>query len=273
MPINIKYIVIFVIFIFLIFIAYNFYETNNKIDQSNYLENSQILPTILTDQKIPKIIIQTWKNDTVPQRYVKLINTIKETNPDYEYKFFTDETIEVFFKQFYPEYYNTYLNLPVKIQRIDFFRYVAVYHFGGFYMDLDMRGIKPLDDLLHYDCVFPIDELITKQMCNNYRYKPFCDKGYYYLLGQYAFGARPKHPFIKLLIENIHQKLYKLIKNIDLNSEHYVYNSTGPDYVTNAYINYSDNKDIFILNNGKRQYFGDYAQHHFFGTWKVNPNN
>jgi mannosyltransferase OCH1-like enzyme len=109
----IKYIVIFVLFIFLIFIAYKLYEINNKIDLSNYLENSQIIPTLLTDQKIPKIIIQTWKTDTVPQRYMKLINTIKETNPDYDYKFFTDETIEDFFKQFYPEYYNTYLNLPL----------------------------------------------------------------------------------------------------------------------------------------------------------------
>jgi mannosyltransferase OCH1-like enzyme len=256
---------ILILFIIL-FIIYQYYE-NIKSSIGNILGNTTST-VVFEKHSIPKIIIQTWKTNSVPERYMQLINSIKKSNPDYQHLFFTDNDIEDFLKQNYPEYYQTYLNLPIKIQRIDFFRYIAVYHYGGFYMDLDMLCLKPFDDLLKYGCVFPIDELIGNNMCNLRRYKPFCDKGYYYLLGQYAFAAAPKHPFIKSLIDKIHTNINKYIKYVNFDSEDYVYKTTGPDFVTELYINYKEKDDIFVVNNGKRQYFGDYAKHMFFGTWK-----
>ena len=252
--------------IIICFILY--YNNNNK---KNIIDN--VLTTIKDtfSQKIPKIIIQTWKNNEIPTKYLPLINTIKNLNPDYEYKFFTDQDIEIFLKTYYNKYYRTYLSLPIKIQKIDFFRYIAVYHYGGFYMDLDMNAIKNFDELLPYSCVFPVDEIINKNMSKLPRYKPFCDKNYYYLLGQYAFAASPKHPFIKKLIDNIHNNIHQLIYNAN-KSEIYVYKSTGPDYVTDIYINYNDKADIKILHNNKRQYFGDYAVHNYFGSWKNNKS-
>jgi len=259
------YLLIILVILILIFIVYKLYELNNKIDHNTGLDISQ---KINSKTKIPKIIIQTWKNDQIPPQYAMLIDSIRKSNPDYKYLFFTDETIIQFFQTNYPEYYQTYLNLPIKIQRIDFFRYIAVYHYGGFYMDLDMTGLKSFDDLLNHDCIFPIDEFIQQNMCKMRRYKPFCDKGYYYLLGQYAFAASPKHPFIKSLIDNIHNNINKHIKNVNFESEDYVYKTTGPDFVTEMYMNYANQKEVFVLNNGRRQYFGDYAKHNYFGTWK-----
>jgi len=255
-----------IILIILFFIVYQLYKLNGS-DLVNY-KNTSTSVVSYEKQNIPKIIIQTWKTNTVPQRYMQLIESIKKYNPDYEFLFFTDNDIEQFLKSFYPEYYQTNLNLPIKIQRIDFFRYIAVYHYGGFYMDLDMLCLKPLDDLLKYSCVFPVDEFISRPMCKINRYKSFCDRGYYYLLGQYAFAACPKHPFIKTLVDNIHTNVNRYIKMVNFNSEDYVYKTTGPDYVTDLYIDYEDKDDIFVVNNGRRQYFGDYAKHNYFGTWK-----
>jgi hypothetical protein len=95
----------------------------------------------------------------------------------------------------------------------------------------------------------------------------------YFLLGQYAFGAKPKDPFIKLLIDTIHLNIEQTIKqyNTSSNKEIYVYVTTGPDFVSNLYMNYSNKNSIKILHNGKRQYFGKYAQHNFFGSWKQKP--
>jgi mannosyltransferase OCH1-like enzyme len=135
-------------------------------------------------------------------------------------------------------------------------------------MDLDMNCIKSFDNLLKYTCIFPVDEFINKNMCNLPRYKTFCDNGYYYLLGQYAFGAKAKHPFIKKLIDSIHKNIRTYNNYVNHQSEEYVYKTTGPDFVTSLYINYPEKEDIFILNNGRRQYFGDYAKHNYFGTWK-----
>lgn len=254
----------------------NQYNKNNNLvnNDNNLLLNKEILNikdntnSLINKNGIPKIIIQTWKSNTVSQRYMKLINSVKENNPHYKYLFFTDDDIENFFKMYYPDYFVTYLRLPIIIQRIDFFRYVAVYHFGGIYLDLDMKVFLPFDEILNNSCVFPIDEYIDINFCKNNRYKPYCDNGQEFLLGQYAFAAEPKHPFIKLLIDKIHERIEYYIQHVDYSSEDYIYKTTGPDFVTDIYMDYQNKNTITILDNGKRQYFGDYARHNYFGTWK-----
>lgn len=245
------------IILFIIIIIFIIKNKNNK--------------TIESFETIPKIIIQTWKDNNIPKRYEKLILSLKKHNPNYKYMFFSDNDIEEFLKTHYPKYYETFLKLPVIIQKIDFFRYIAIYHYGGFYFDLDIECYKNFDDLLNYECIFGIDTYINKYlMCNIERFKYFCKNPY--LVGQYAFGAKPKNAFIKLLIDNIHnnidiigEKYYKLNDKKNLN---YVYDTTGPDYVSKIYYNYNYSDKITILDNGKKQYFGDYARHKFMGTWK-----
>jgi len=263
---KIYYILILIIFIFLMLHYINYQLSLNKmISYENFDNNS-----------IPRIIIQTWKSNNIPFKYKNDIASVKKHNKNYEYKFFSDEDIEIFLKKYYPELFKTYQKLPVVIQKIDFFRYVAVYHFGGFYFDLDMLAYYPLDDLLTYDSVFPVDMNINKQKCNKPRYKDYCDKNIKIMLGQYAFGAKPKNKFIKKLIDMIHNNIdhyiveYNKIKNIkNKQVQHqYIYSTTGPDFVTNVYIDYPDKKNIYILEYPKDQFFGKYARHNYYGTWK-----
>ena len=262
-----NYIVGIVIIVLLVtIIFYKFYETYKNAKSTENLTDGPVVSN--EPQLIPKIIIQTWKTADVPPRYQPLVDSIKSNNPDYKYMFFTDSDIETFLKTHYIEYYQTYAKLPIKIQRIDFFRYIAVYHYGGFYMDLDMDCLKSFDGLLHHSCVFPIDEYISKQMGEYPRYKSYSERGYNYLLGQYAFAAEPQNPFIKSMIDKIHNNINKYIKNVNFDSHDYVYKTTGPDFCTDLYIDYPDKVDILVLNNNKRQYFGDYAKHNYFGTWK-----
>ena len=221
-------------------------------------------------KKIPKIIIQTWKTTDIPEKYNKDISSVEKYTNKYKYLFFTDEDIENFLKKEYPKYYITYQKLPVKIQKIDFFRYIAVYHYGGFYLDLDMTMLYPLDELLKYDSVFPVDQTIPNSKCNKSRFKKYCSIGLNMLLGQYAFGATKKNNFIKELIDNIHNNINKYIKIYKKNgkSDQYVYSTTGPDYVTDIYLKYNKKNNIHILNFNKNQYFGKYAKHNHYGTWK-----
>ena len=48
----------------------------------------------------------------------------------------------------------------------------------------------------------------------------------------------------------------------------YVYQSTGPDFVTDVYMNYKNKYKIKILEYNVGQYFGKYAKHNYYGTWK-----
>jgi hypothetical protein len=225
------------------------------------------------EKKIPKRIIQAWKTWSTkkPEMFSLYIESIKEKNPDYEYMFFKDGQIDDFLKENYPHYYETFQRLPMNIQKMDFFRYVALYHYGGFYFDLDISALEPLDELLNNQCVFPIDEIIHKNMCSTKRFNNFCKNRLEFLLGQYGFACSRKNKFVKSLVDGIHNNIDAYVKNYVANSEDYVYITTGPDYVTNMYMTYSDKDDITILHYPKRQYFGKYARHTFAGTWKTSP--
>ena len=253
---------IYIVLVSIIIIFIIFYLLNNNF----YIKSNEHF----SNQTIPKIIIQTWKSNDIPDKYKDYIASVKRYNPDFKYLFFTDDDIDKFIKLEYPNYYDTYLKLPVKIQKIDYFRYIAVYHYGGFYFDLDMNSTYPLDDLLNYDCIFPVDQNLQIYKKDKSRYKYYFEKNMNFMLGQYAFGAKPKDKFIKLLIDIINNNIDKYI---DIYKDHgdtlqYVYSSTGPDFVTDVYIEYKNKNDIHILHYPEAQYFGKYAKHNYIGTWK-----
>jgi mannosyltransferase OCH1-like enzyme len=264
---NLLYCFIILIILYFIFNIINYQLSIKKMITNENFDNNTI----------PKIIIQTWKSNNIPTKYKNDISSLKKHNPSYEYKFFSDEDIDIFMKKNYPELFKTYQKFPVVIQKIDFFRYVAVYHFGGFYFDLDMLCFEPLDDILQYDSVFPIDLHMNNKRCNkDARFKNYCDKNIKFMVGQYAFGAKPKDRFVKTLIDIIHNNIddyikeYNIIKDIKRKKvqHQYIYSTTGPDFVTNVYIKYDDKKNIHILDYPQDQFFGKYAKHNHFGTWK-----
>jgi len=227
---------------------------------------------VSTNKKSNKNIIQTWKNNDIPYKYHAGIKSLKKYNPDYNFLFFTDKDIETFLKNNYPDYYKTYLLLPYKIQRIDFFRYIAVYHFGGYYFDLDITGNDNLDKINTNNNIafFPIDMHINEKNGDEERFKKYSKLGF--LVGQYAFYAPKYHPFIKLLIDDIHNNIQRYISE-KTNIQQYVYDTTGPDYVTKEFIKYMKtleykNYPVHILHHSSHQKFGQYASHNYFGSWK-----
>lgn len=237
---------------------------------------NEIAPTT----PIPKRIIQVWFDKTpkknrdktdsrkYPPKFDKHVQSVKSLNPEYEYMLFDTNEAEAFLHEHYPHYYRTYLRLPVFIQKIDFFRYVAIYHYGGFYFDLDIRALKPLDtDITRHKAVFPVDEYVVAEWQDTSRFRRFHRNGVDFLPGQYAFGAVPRHPFLKRLIDGIHSNI-DTYERLAQPGVQYVYSTTGPDFVAEEYMNYPEKEDVFILDNGQRQMFGDYGKHDYMGTWK-----
>lgn len=240
--------------------------------------NSKETPAI---ESIPKIIIQVWVQKdggplNIPADEIRFMNKMRKMNPDFQHMFFDGNDVIKFFETNYPEYYSTYQNLPVFIQKLDFFRYLAIYHYGGFYFDLDVEPHIPLDDsILNHSSVFPVDEYADADDCKNVRMQSLCKNGQNFLLGQYAFGAAAKHPFMKMLVDEIHQNVqkyvsgYNRIQTKNRNSMHnFVFKTTGPDFVTDCYVKNDNKQNIYILSNGRRQVFGNYATHNYVGTWK-----
>jgi len=237
-----------------------------------------------TTDKIPKIIIQTWKTREIGGIIGDLISKLRANNPDFEYKFFTDEDIDHFIKTEYPQYYNIYNAFEYTIQKIDFFRYLCVYHYGGFYFDIDMDIDKSIAPLCEYECVFPKESNLENDIMD------FKNQGLSIVIGNYAFGASTKNKFLKLCINNITSGRIKPsdIPNNDDRYKPYVPNTlsqmmkldsymnhilytTGPVLVSQSYIDYKDKNAIEIIEpNVYRIYaFGDYGSHKAIGTWKT----
>jgi inositol phosphorylceramide mannosyltransferase catalytic subunit len=98
---------------------------------------------------IPRRIFQTWKvRAPLPERFERWSNSVREKNPDYEYVLWDDADNRAFIAAHYAWFLDKYDSFEREIYRVDAVRYFAMYHFGGFYMDLDVECLAPLDRYL-----------------------------------------------------------------------------------------------------------------------------
>ncbi len=116
-------------------------------------------------------------------------------HPDFEHVLFDTPKVAHFLATEFPEYQQVFDSFQFPIQRFDFFRYLAIYRLGGFYMDLDVFLAHSLYPLLSLGCVFPFEELTISRFLRH-------QLGMDWELANYAFGAAPGHPFIKAVIDN-----------------------------------------------------------------------
>jgi hypothetical protein len=116
-------------------------------------------------------------------------------HPNFEHVLFGNAEIEQFVREEFPECRAAMASFSQRIQRADFFRYLAVYRLGGFYFDLDVLLARNISPLLDHTCVLAFEELtLNKFLRRSY--------GMDWEVANYAFGAAPQNAFIGALIEN-----------------------------------------------------------------------
>jgi mannosyltransferase OCH1-like enzyme len=189
--------------------------------------------------------------------------------------FFNNDQVEEFIDEKFPEYRSVFNSFRIPIQRYDFFRYLAVYHFGGFYFDLDVFLAFSLADLVDFGCVFPFEELTLNKFLR-WQY------GMDWEIGNYAFGAAAGHPFIHAIIKNCirAQKdpswAESMTRSIPpmFRNYFYVFNTTGPGLVSRTLAEYPDAakkvKVLFpknVCDSTKWSRFGEFGVHLMEGTW------
>lgn len=183
---------------------------------------------------IPKIIHQTWKDETVPAKWKAAVDQCKAKHPDFEYKLWTDETMDDFVREHYPEFHAVYVSYNHHIQRCDAFRYLVLYTYGGVYIDMDIKCIKNLKKYLQYDVVLVRSSNIESSFTNSF------------------FMTVPNHPFFKYCIDHLAENKDKFQY---FGKHMHVMSSTGPNYVTNMVKNYGDISNSYVLT--KEEFAGD----------------
>ena len=224
---------------------------------------------------IPKLLIQTGPSQ-IPLLLQSAISNAKLLHPKFEHRFYDDAMIDAFLADHFPEYRADYLTFRFRIQRYDFFRYLAIYQFGGFYLDLDVFLARDLTPLLVAKCVFPFEELTENSYLRNHFRMDW-------QIGNYAFGAEPGHPFLAAVIENclrakrmpawvrpMMQGVPRIMRN-----DVYVLNTTGPGLLSRTLAEnpqLADSVDILfpadVCDCSSWYQFGGYGVHSMTGSWR-----
>jgi hypothetical protein len=227
------------------------------------------------EQPIPKRIIQTGKHRDLSLKQRAFTANVRLLNPDFEWQFFDNSDVDRFVRQEYPELWDVFTSFPITIQKYDFFRYLAVYRLGGFYLDLDVLLAQGLAALCQTGCVFSFEGLTLSRLLRSH--------GMDWEIGNYAFGAAPGHPFLAAVIANCVKAqtdpvwLAEMMRGVPAlsKSEHQVLYSTGPGLLSRTLAenpllastvtvlfpdDVSDQRSWFN--------FGEYGVHLMEGTWR-----
>lgn len=224
---------------------------------------------------IPKIIHLTYKTKEIPQVYRRTFESIQAMHPHWELRIYDDLEAENLVALHFPELLEIYKAYPINIQRVDVFRILVIFLYGGFYLDLDMHCFKSLDALCSSPLVLGEEVRYSSVEQKLLNFKFDCE----IQVANYMFGSVAGHPFwIELLME--------MIKRSDLavRSELDVLKSTGPGVLSEVY---QKNKhiytDILLLQNKFKRchstcpsvscHFGDFAAHLHVHDWTWSGKN
>ncbi|CAF2127432.1 unnamed protein product, partial [Rotaria magnacalcarata] len=101
-------------------------------------------------QRIPRVIHQTYRTHDVPEIWNSTVQSVMKMNVgDFEYRRWSHFDMDAFVRQREPDFYrNTFVHYAYDMQRIDSFRYVLMYHIGGVYIDMDSACYRPLREFV-----------------------------------------------------------------------------------------------------------------------------
>lgn len=231
---------------------------------------------------IPKIIHQIWYqgDDNIPKDYITYKNSWIKKNPDWEYMLWSKDSIDNLIKSHYRRYHSLFKKLPLLIQKVDMAKYLILNYYGGIYVDLDMKCIKPLSRLIKVDKPIILSQLYIDG-CDERSL--FCPRTFVSSLGKFAngifvnnafLGSVPGHIFWLDIIETISDRFYLDYKL----KEYFVSYTTGPAMINSVIRkNWSKYKDIIKIipyyyfepcsKNGLCNTTKSFAVHKYSGSW------
>tara|TARA_B110000003_G_C16495797_1_gene475367 strand:+ start:77 stop:790 length:714 start_codon:yes stop_codon:yes gene_type:complete len=174
---------------------------------------------------IPKQIFRAWQTQTFHKKVEKRIKKTIKINQEYEHTIFTEPQRDDFvIANFDKDIVDAYKKLNNVVAKVDLWRYLIIYKYGGVYLDMDASIENPIKSFLNEN-----DKgLVSAETNEN-------------LFLQWALFYKKEHPIIKKTIEFT-------IRNINENRyPNDIANLTGPGVYTEAlgYIhNQSQNKEL-----------------------------
>jgi len=212
-------------------------------------------------QKIPKIVHISFKNRCVPTDiFADGIQQWKDLLPEYSVYFHDDEAIERLIQQDWPEF--PHLHSMIRCMKykgamkVDLWRLLVIYKYGGIYSDIDNIPINMHDELF-IDKLHPDDSFYS---ANDISRRPL----------QNLFAMEPQHPIAYFTIQIVLRNLY----NLDNLRNPKLVHTTGPDALQEGFKTYmtitnkkeakrakAENRDFKFVKEGTYKGFGNKTIH------------
>ena len=217
-------------------------------------------------QVIPRILHQSWKSKKLPWRWKHTIAAVKRWHPEWEYRLWDDEMINVYVQEHYPDFYPIFSGFSRNIMRADVMRYILMHDFGGMYCDLDYEFIRPYaysdsELVLGYEfdrsCGDPVDQIAN-----------------------FVFASVPGHAFWKDVLNDLQRNPPQALSYLD------ICEATGPGLLSRIYRENINNKSYGNVKLEPRRVFHPFRMrgrnevqillnngittgiHHASGSWK-----
>jgi mannosyltransferase OCH1-like enzyme len=173
-----------------------------------------------TEYKISKNFIQTYKDNHIHDTIYDNIMSILDKNKDFNYYLITDDIgVELINEHFDKYTLDAYNRLNIGAAKGDFLRYIAMYVYGGVYLDLDSSIKLSLSSFIKPEAEFIF---FVDGDCN---------------VQQWCFMVAPKNPIMLNLIKEMVTRIYDEERNIFL--------ATGPTLFTDVVYNSMNNTNIY----------------------------
>lgn len=209
-----------------------------------YIFNEYILRThlyISPQQKrtvgtIPRHIHQVFLFETsqqVPDKLSQAQKTCIEENPSFKYTFWNKTMVDRLVDTHYPELKELYYSYDHWVKRADVARYLVLHHMGGWYLDMDIRCKRSLDELE--------ERAIAGKYSVVFRYTDPWG------ISNDFIGITQQHPF-----------LTDTLKALPYSYKWYIVPyastifSTGPMFLWGRQMNYPVAEDFLVIENYKR---------------------
>ncbi len=145
--------------------------------------------------KIPRIIHQTWKTASIPEKFRWDFESWREFHPEWQFMFWDDSDLETFVRKEHPDLLSLYLSYPQQINRVMLARYLILRKFGGVFVDIDLECLKSVEPLLINWPLF-----LSNEPPSHHDHPIAVRRKIQQLVGTSFLASIPNHPFWDCLI-------------------------------------------------------------------------
>ena len=237
-------------------------------------------PDVLHKKYGVQIIHQSWKSEKIPKEHVDHVLSWSNFHPNALHVMWTDEDNDALVKIHYPQYYRTYTNLALVIQRCDLVRLLYLHRYGGVYADLDYEAHQnifphlPTDaDVMIVESPVILNSLMENSlMVSTVLAHPLWNKSVDSIVEITKFINSPGECYAKKwggckLLELFHNRFTKKVANMA-----FTLYMTGPAVLDKTYVRYRHLEWRLALLNKEQWYIGRFtengiATHHCANSW------